>query len=100
MGGNSSLDVLAWDLDHFAALVEAVSYFKPSISKNARKVPNCKLHTLSMAYQSNRKTSARKSRVMYYTCISIDKSGRGEGKGNKFSDLHCPLSKSYCLWDE
>ena len=56
-------EVLAWDLDHFAALPEAVSYFK---SKNAGKVTNCRLHTLSMAYQSNRKTSARKSRAIYH----------------------------------
>ena len=38
---------MTWDLDHFAALPEAVSYFKPSISRNSRKVPNCKLLTLS-----------------------------------------------------
>ena len=43
-------------LGRFCSARPRVSYFKPLLSKNDRKVPNCKLHTLSMAYQSNCKT--------------------------------------------
>lgn len=53
------LHILAWDMDHYAALDKAIREFSLSIFKNGWRVLNCKRYTLSTAYQNNSNTSVK-----------------------------------------